>query len=365
MNNKDNLLSVIETLFKWKKPILIVAFIATVGTVVFSLFMDNYYESTTLFIPASPDQAKPPVVGASIKERYYYGQPEDIDRMLSIANSEEVASHLIEKFDLYEHYDIDTTHEKAGFFVQKELGGLFEVTKTKLDAIEISIEDTEPEMAVNMVNAARDKIEEIARGLIKSTQGTQVQEYENRIASKRSELNEMGDSLQNLRQRYNIYNSYSQSVVLSEMYLTVESQLAGTEAKLEFLKATKGARRDSIIKVESMLKGLERKESSLAERLENFNQGMSKVRLFEELHENASDQLGLDLENYKQIKATYNSEFPVLYIIEKGSKPIVKSRPKRTILVIGAGFIAFLLACVGALLFDAYREVDWKKIINA
>ncbi|MEL6862808.1 MAG: hypothetical protein AAFP19_00245, partial [Bacteroidota bacterium] len=72
MDHKENLLGVLSTIFRWKKPIIYICGIAAVGSVLISLLLSNYYESTTLFYAASPDLAKPPAVGDEIKEKDYY-----------------------------------------------------------------------------------------------------------------------------------------------------------------------------------------------------------------------------------------------------------------------------------------------------
>ncbi|MEO1515558.1 MAG: hypothetical protein AAFV95_11110 [Bacteroidota bacterium] len=364
MENKDNLLSVLGVIYKWRKQIIGLCALAAVGSIVISLFLSNYYESSTLFYAANPDLAKPPAVGNEIKDRNYFGQSEDIDRILSIANSDQVASYLIDQFDLYEHYSVDTNHIKAPFFVRKKFFNAYTVTKTKLDAIELTVEDIDPQIAADMVNAARDKIEEMARSLAKQSQAEQIRDYEQRITNKEIELEEIADSLGRLRTKYKIYNSYSQSEILSELYENAGTKVASGRARLEALQSFKSIPRDSILILESKVKGYENELLLLKTRLDTFNNGMSKVRLLDEIHLNARRQLGLDKERYKQIRGTFNSDFAVIFPLEFGRVPVVKSRPKRSLIVIGAVFIAFIVGILGALLFDTYKDIKWREILN-
>ncbi|MEM9921430.1 MAG: hypothetical protein AAF990_25235 [Bacteroidota bacterium] len=364
MENKDNLLSVLQTLFKWKKQIIGLCVITLIGTVVVSLFLSNYYESTTLFYAANPDLAKPPSVGSEIKDRNYYGQTGDIDRVLAIAQSDEIAAYLIDKFNLYEHYGVDTSHVKAPFFVRKKFYNAYTVTKTKYDAIELKVEDKDPRIAADMVNAARDKVEDIARSLAKQSQAEQIRDYESRISDKERELSILSDSLERVRTKYKIYNSYSQSEILSELYENAETNLANANARLEALKSFRSIPRDSVLILESKVKGFENQISTLNNRLDTFNIGMGKVRLLVEIYNNASRQIGVDKERYKQIKGTYNSNFVVIFLLEKGRVSVIKSRPKRSLIVIGAVFIAFIVGIMGVLLFDTYKGVNWREIIN-
>ena len=45
--------------------------------------------------------------------------------------------------------------------------------------------------------------------------------------------------------------------------------------------------------------------------------------------------------------------------------PVIKSRPKRSIIVLATVAIAFLFSLIGALLFDTYKDVNWKDIYHA
>ena len=107
MENNENLLGVISTLLRWRKPIIRICLIAGIGTAIIALFLPNYYQSTTTFYAASPDLGKPEAVGEIERDRDIYGEDTDNDRLLTIAQSNEIVSYLIQKFKLYEHYDIN------------------------------------------------------------------------------------------------------------------------------------------------------------------------------------------------------------------------------------------------------------------
>ena len=123
MENNDNLIGVLVTLFRYKRPILWATLATAVGTALISfLFLDNYYKSTTTFYPLSSDVFKPEqMFGSSQKDMEYYGREEDVDRLLTIAQSGELYDFLIKKFNLYQHYKIDTTSEQAAFKVREAL----------------------------------------------------------------------------------------------------------------------------------------------------------------------------------------------------------------------------------------------------
>jgi uncharacterized protein involved in exopolysaccharide biosynthesis len=50
--------------------------------------------------------------------------------------------------------------------------------------------------------------------------------------------------------------------------------------------------------------------------------------------------------------------------VEPAQVPVVKSRPHRVVIVIAAVIAALLFSILGALLVEAYREVNWKEVLQ-
>ena len=106
MNHHDNLLGVLQTLFRWKKAIRNACLLALAGSLLVSfLFMKDQYQATTIFYPASPELASPELMfGNTGQVMEYFGSDRDLDRMTEIANSSELVDYMVAKFGLYAHY---------------------------------------------------------------------------------------------------------------------------------------------------------------------------------------------------------------------------------------------------------------------
>ncbi len=364
MENKDNLLGVIETIFKWKKFIIVTCIATAVGASIVALLLPVYYKSTTIFYAASPDLASPEnLFGTSAKAPQYYGTSNDIDRILSIAKSGELTSFMIDSFNLYERYDIDPQSKLGPYYVQLQFNEYFDVEKTKYDAIELSIEDHDREMASRMTNAARERINTLAQKLIKDGQLQIIKVYEENIRQKEIEIAAINDTLQKVRTFYGVYNTDAQAENLSQLIAEAEANLNNAEAKVTSLQAVRFSR-DSINLLKANISGYENQLVKLNERLDKFNQGMALVDVLTGAQKEASDQLAQDKERYKQTKAAYTSNFPTTLLLEKAPVPIVKSRPKRALIVVAATAVAFIFSVLGVLIFDTYRDVNWKEILH-
>lgn len=366
MEKKDNLLEVIKTLLKWKKEIIYLCIIAGIGSIIISLLLPVYYQSTTVFLVSSSDRAKREILfNDGTLEGEYYGNENDIDRILTIAESNDLVDYLIDSFDLYEHYDINPDRPRSKYNIRRHFAKLYEVNKTKRDAIELSMEDTDKELAAKIANAARHKVDQIAQSLIKESQLEELKIYEADIKTKESQLGILSDSLIRLRGQYGVYNSIVQTESLTAQFSQAESKLIRSEARLEALESTPGVNQDTIRYLKAAVKGMKSEVEKLNDKVVLFNEGMAIVNIYEEQYKLASETLGEVKELTKELKATYDSNIPAVLLVEEATTPVIKSRPKRSIVVIAAVFVAFLFGIIGILLLEAYRAIDWKELANA
>jgi len=91
--------------------------------------------------------ANPEPVGGSDSYRYIYGTNDDLDRLFSVAQSTQLKTYLVQKFDLYEHYELDSTTLKGQAKMAKTLDKLYTTVKTRYDAMSLSVEDKDPQLA--------------------------------------------------------------------------------------------------------------------------------------------------------------------------------------------------------------------------
>ncbi len=363
MNNDYSLIHVLKILSRWKKHILIATGIVALISVIGSLLQPNYYKSTAVVYAASPTLANPDPIGGGEKLYYIYGTGEDLDRLFSLANSTQVKSYIINKFDLAKHYDIDTTSRKGKAQLFAKFNKLYETKKTKYDGLELSIEDTDPTKARDMVAAARMKIEDIAQKIIKESQAMLLDALKEGISSQERILNIKGDSLTKLKDRYQIYDSYAQAKAFAEMTTANETNLAGLTAQVEAMKTFR-LPRDSINKVKAKIEGLKSKIIKTDSIIKSFNQGVLTVRLMEVEQNKGVDEVALQKERVKKLSTSYNKSFAAVHILEKEDVPIEKSRPRRSIIVLGLTFLAFVLSSLTVLLIEGTKHINWREIYD-
>ena len=371
MSNRDNLLGVFSSIYRWRKAIRNICLITLIGSIVITLLLDNYYKATTIFYPASPELANPELIfGYTSKVTDYFGSDRDLDRLVEISVSNEVVDYMVAKFRLYDHYDIDSTSKEGPHKVRKRFRKLYSVLKNRNDAIELSIEDTDAQLAAAMANAARDKINAIGQRLIKNSQATLLATFEDNMTRKRTELAILGDSLNTLKKFYNIYDAGSQGGQLAQNLTKAESEIIRGRARLEILENNPLIPQDTIQYIKADVRAYERELARLTSpnvkddrlNLERFNEGLPKVSILGDLHFQGRKQLSYDMERYNQIMAAYKTDIPALQLVEIAETPRIKSRPGRTVIVLASVVAAFFFSILGALIADAYKDINWREV---
>ncbi len=364
MESKDNLLSVLQTLWNWRRPIVTVCLIAGLGSAAVSLLLPNYYRATTTFLASSPDQAKPEVVFFRSGARSeYYGNANDIDRLLTIAESNDLVEFLIDSLNLYDHYRINPEHERAPFRVKEKFFGLYKVKKTRRDAIELAIEDKDRQLAAKMANTAREKIDDLAQELIKKGQSQVIETLQKEIQEKEANLQFLGDTLNMMRANFGLYNTVAQTESLTAQQAESESRLVRNRVRLEVLQKTPGVPRDTITMLNALVKGLEQEVANFNQKIQLLNKGIAPINTLEKQYFETNQLLSGDLDRLKMWRAVYESSIPATILIEAAEVPIVKSRPRRSILVVAAVAIAFIFSVFAVLLIEAY-QVNWREVLR-
>ena len=359
MDQKTTLTDVVRLVYKRRKPIAIATAVVTFITIIVMLLMPDYFKATTIFYAASPDLSKPYPIGDNSVQKKYYGDKNDIDRLLTIANSNNIKDYLIDEFDLYTHYNIDSTKKFSKFQLRKKLAKLYNVKKNDKDAIELSVEDTDKSLAAKMANGAREKIKMEIHNLIKKIQKSEIEKYNLKIKEKNRKLKMLNDSIENIKTKFEIYDPTTQSENLTEQLTTTQSQLSFLKSKLKIISKDSHVKRDSVSLVKANIAGNESKLQELNSRIKTFNKGSLILNPLEKQKRQYINQLSLDNEKLNQLNAIYNSDFKVLHIVEKAEVPLRKFRPKRSLYVIGAFLLSLFFSILIILILEEGKKIKW------
>lgn len=370
MNNaQESLFDVIRVFYKWRKTILYTTVGVAVLAAIIALLLPNYYTSTALLYPANLRIASRGALFGNADEALdVFGKSADLNRIMMVAESDEIVTYMTERFNLYERYDIDSTNTKAFHYVKLNFFKHYNIRKNEKDAIEFSVEDKDGQDAYEMVWTIIGKVDELVRRMTKANEETIMKSYRERITDKERLYENATDSLNSTRQAYGIVDVETQQELLTETITAAESGLAKYRGKLSAMKGV--ARRDSITKVKTLISALEAQVNSLkgangassnAINIDKFNQGRELVLLMETAQEFLSEELLFLRDRYFQLETVYNTNISAVYVLDAPDVPVIKSRPQRTFLVLSSALLAFILSALGVLLFENYKAIDWEQ----
>jgi tyrosine-protein kinase Etk/Wzc len=371
---KDSLLPILGTLYPYRRMILWVtagAFVLSLGG---SLLLHNYYQGKTIFYAASQDLFKPEkVFGGGQSEMYYYGSGEDIDRILTVGNSHEVVDFLIDSFNLWEPYHIKPGTPKARYKMRKAFRENYNILLTKQDALELTVEDKDPQRAAALANAAREKINNLVRAIIKNSQIGIVNSFQNSIHLKEKIMQGTLDSLIYYRQKTGIYDPSAQTELLATRVTEVTNDVERDKAALSSLESQHLSAKlaDTIKVIKARIVGAERELSILNSTdpasnysLKNFNASIGKIQLLENRYARSYDQITYDLEKLKLYNAAIEINISTVHLIEPAEVPLFKDKPKRSVIVLACTIAAFLFSLAAALVMESYKNTDWKEVFK-
>ncbi|MCD8536958.1 MAG: hypothetical protein LRY56_05445, partial [Burkholderiaceae bacterium] len=181
--------------------------------------------------------------------------------------------------------------------------------------------------------------------------------------AKQQALQQLTDTLMVLRNQYGIYNTVAQTETLTEQQTTAQGRLVLNRKRLEILKATPSVPRDTITMLNALVFGLEEEVKNMDERIRHFNDGMAVINIYERQWYESNLQLTGELERLKIWRSAYEASVPAVVLVERAEVPIIKSRPKRSILVLTAGVIAFVFSVIAVLLLENYQEY-WQTTLK-
>ncbi|HXH17786.1 MAG TPA: hypothetical protein VNJ07_01785 [Chitinophagales bacterium] len=200
MDKQFNLIAVIEAAQKWFKPIAIISALVFVGAYVVTHprlhILPLKYESHTVIFPANLSMTDRPYLFESSSavdvELEMFGDKHDVDRFVSIAQSGQVLAHLVEKYNLIEHYKIKKEKVKYPFTAAiDELKKNYRAFKNEFGGAEIWMMDKDRELAAEMANEAVAYSDRINRNMLLEGRKNMMNIIESHTRQKQKELDEL------------------------------------------------------------------------------------------------------------------------------------------------------------------------------
>jgi capsule polysaccharide export protein KpsE/RkpR len=209
---------IINALNKWKKHLIIVGLISLAASILFSSpwFIKPKFKAYALIYPSN---------------LIAYSNESATEQMLQLAQSSDIRDWVIEAFDLYSHYEIDTLKNK---FFRSEAIKMYDenitIKKTEYETMEITVYDTDPLIASRMADSIIHYFDVKARQLQAEKSKEVLIISKNQLDQKGQQMDSMEAILKQYRTEYGILEYTEQSKEATRGYIKALSSGNGRGA---------------------------------------------------------------------------------------------------------------------------------------
>lgn len=203
-----DIVDVTQTLRNNRKTILIVSVITAVLGATFYLLSQREYKAIGGFIMTNPlyTDRNNLFQESGIQFVDYFAGDDDVDRLMSLVESDTIKYVVADKLNLWAHYKLDASKPKDVKKLLDTYKDNYKVIRSEYNACEVSYIDTEPATAAEVVNTTMKTIESLFRGYYVGQRAKMIVSLEGKIGEMDSSIAAMTDTLASLRDRYKIYD---------------------------------------------------------------------------------------------------------------------------------------------------------------
>ncbi len=359
-------------LLKYKWFVIITVFLASVLSISLSLMMPNWYSATANTVPSKTQgglfQNMLGGLSSTLKNigltKLSGGSSQSYD-FIVLMQSRTVIDSLIKEFDLSKEYEIpDSLHSKLYSAVEDNI----DVTLEKEGNYTISILSKDKNKTVDMVNYFIQKVNELALKVAHKDAYLNKKYLETRIAQNDEIVKNIGDSLSSYSKKNFLFALEDQAKAMSLAYADMKSEEIKQETIYELMKSRFGENDAYTISqkelVDNLTKHLEDAKSKPGFggnfSLNNATKvGIEYMRLLAEF-ETFTKVKSLLMPMLEEAKLDETKQTQSLIMIDPPLVPDKKTKPKRSLIVIGVFLGSFILATIFIVLFDGYKNFRLK-----
>ncbi len=315
-----NFLNVVRFIFRWRYYFIIICLLSAVGAYIFAspLITDPVYKSSTVFYPVTKGAISTEVLRKQSpgEEDYLdFGEEKQVENYLEILRSNKVKNHLLKKFNLMDHYEIDRESEKPYAQFNKKYKNNFSFTKTEFMALEVEVFDKDPEQAAIMANEVVKIVDSLVNELKQKRAREAMKIAKKKYEQQKTRYDEIADSVQKLAKK-GLVEFEQQS-----------KELTGALGKAKLEGNTR------------VLEDLKKQMNTVGK------YGPIYYTLIEELI-HVTEKIADFHAKYQQIRADATSDISRTYVLDKGQVSKKEAKPKKLFILIITLIGSFLITFV-------------------
>jgi uncharacterized protein involved in exopolysaccharide biosynthesis len=286
-----------------------------------ALLLEEQFRSTVVLF-ATPQHSIGEQFFEEVKQNdlLEYGETEDAERLLQILNSDRIRSRIIEKYNLWQHYEIDRSEPGAQTLLAKQYASNVDAGLTRYGSIEVSVLDKNPQQAADMANDIAYLADSVANEL---RNGRAMEAFQYARGSYTQVQEEIAEMERQLGELYamGIYDFGTQIEGLNEQYATAIGM--GKTANAEKIR----------------------------QQMENLSRSANQFNKLTNLLDAAYEREAILKKRYELMKLDAETKMPSAFVVDRAVAADKKAKPIRWLIVVistGATLAFALLALLAA-----------------
>jgi len=374
-SQSGNLWLFLEVLARRRGLIFWFTVIVTLAAVVISLVLPKYYRAEALLLP--PKDTSLPVAGFSqISDIVSMTKGLNLPLMVTtsdvftrILKSRRISSVVIDKHNLQTYLGLDSFDETHEYLLERS-----EFLVTDEGLLRITFEDKNRQLAADVVNTFVEELDQL------NLEITVDRAHQNRkfIGERLEQISGELDSARAAFEAFQVTNRAVdfdlQTQLAIEQAVQLKVRLADTDIRIAILAGQlspdnaelQELRRQRKI-IAGELAALEKQNrdssffslpiASIPVLRGEYEELYSRVRVNEALQQTLLSQL-------EQAKIQENEELSTITVLDRATPPVLRSRPQRTLIVLGAFFGALLISILAATVLEYLARLRESRLTD-
>ncbi len=335
-NNKENIFNLsnlIDFISKHKIALSIICIISFFISLLVCFTIQPKFKSTVILFPTSSGSISQALITESQqkKEILKFGEEEDVEQLMQILLSSELRNRIVEKYKLYEHYNISKESQYANSKLYRKYESNVDISRTEYMSIRIDVLDESPDTAALIANDIAALVDSLYAKIQKERATKAFNIVEKEFLAQKAKIKNIEDSLYALSQ-LGVIDVKSQTEMYSEQH-AIAIASGNDRAKTELQKKL-----DILAKYGS-------------------SQSILKEQMFEEVKQLAAIEA-----KYREAKIDLEQDLPNTYIVSAAEVADRKFYPIFWLTISISVFSTLLFSIILLILFDKF--IKKKSLID-
>jgi len=200
-----NTVNFIWFVWKWKWIIAAVTLGAAIMAAIFSgpSFITPMYRSVVILFPTATNSISKAIMDETTggkQDLMSFGEEAEAEQMIQILNSSKIRDHIIEEFDLLNHYRISPNAKFAMTDLHKRYSSNIKFRRTEYKGVEIKVMDHSPDTAMLIANMISEYYDTVTNNIQKQRAYEGMMILEQEFRQMEADIHAAEDSLGKLRE---------------------------------------------------------------------------------------------------------------------------------------------------------------------